>query len=140
MGAAPRRGIASAEYFMYQEDYILRQIQMLTRIIAKYAFGMEVESSTDLLPMSPEKREIADELLQKIDSGKIREAEADLDRITAARTLDDLLVGMAFYSRIGQKSESFLDDHAYNDVDLKLGLRKFSERFGTKHLAELVMP
>lgn len=125
---------------MYQEDYILRQIQMLTRIIAKYAFGMEVESSTDLLPMSPEKREIADELLQKIDSGKIREAEADLDRITAARTLDDLLVGMAFYSRIGQKSESFLDDHAYNDVDLKLGLRKFSERFGTKHLAELVMP
>ena len=125
---------------MYQEDYILRRIQMLTRIIAKYAFGMEVESSTDLLPMSPEKREIADELLQKIDSGKIREAEADLDRITAARTLDDLLVGMAFYSRIGQKSESFLDDHAYNDVDLKLGLRKFSERFGTKHLAELVMP
>ena len=125
---------------MYQEDYILRQIQMLGRFIAKYAFGMEIESTTDLLPMNPEKRDEANELLRKVDSGNIREAEADLERITAGRTLDDLLVGMAFYSRIGEKSESFLDDHAYNDVDLKLGLRSFAGRFGSRHLAELMMP
>ena len=125
---------------MYQEDYIIRQIQMLGRIIAKYAFGMEIESGREFRPQDPEMADKADELLRKIDSGNIREAEADLDRITASRTLDDLLLGISFYSRIGEKSESFLDDHAYNDVDLKIGLRRFAERFGSKHLAELVMP
>ena len=125
---------------MYQEDYIIRQIRQLSRMIAKYVFGAEIESGTELLPQNPEKQEKAGELLRKIDGGRIREVEAELDRLTAGRTLDDLLTGMAFYARIGEKSESFLDDHAYNDVDLKLGLRKFSERFGSKHLAELVMP
>ncbi|MBP0970974.1 MAG: hypothetical protein IKX57_05510 [Oscillospiraceae bacterium] len=125
---------------MYQEDYIIRQIRLLCRAIAKNVFGMEVGSCTELLPLAPEKRETAAELLQKIDNGQIREAEAELDRITADCTLDDLLTGMAFYARIGEMSESFLDDHAYNDVDLKLGLRRFSERFGSKHLAELLMP
>ena len=125
---------------MYQEDFIIRQIHMLGRIIAKYAFCTEIESSKEFLPQSPEKADQAGELLRKIDSGRIREAEADLDRITANRTLDDLLLGISFYARIGEKSEAFLDDHAYNDVDLKIGLRRFADRFGSKHLAELVMP
>ncbi len=125
---------------MYQEDYIIRQIRLLCRAIAKNVFGMEVGSCTELLPQAPDKREAANELLRKIDNGQIREAETELDRLTADRTLDDLMIGMAFYARVGEMSESFLDDHAYNDVDLKLGIRRFSERFGSKHLAELIMP
>ena len=125
---------------MYQEDYIIRQIRMLGRILAKYAFGLEIDSTRDYLPQDPEKREQADELLRKIDHGQIREAEREMHRLTESRTLDDLMIGLAFYTRLGEKSESFLDDHAYNDVDLKLGLQTFADRFGSKHLAEFVMP
>lgn len=125
---------------MYQEDYIIRQIRMLGRFIAKYAFGTEIGPDREFLPQSPEKADKAGELLRKIDAGHIREAEAELDRMTESRTFDDLLAGIAFYTHIGEQSEAFLDDHAYNDVDLKIGLRRFADRFGSKHLAELVMP
>ena len=125
---------------MYQEDYITRQIRQLGRMLAQYVFRIDTQSHDELHISDPEKAEKTDELLRRSDSGEIRAAEAELDRVTASRTLDDLLCGIAFYTRVGEKSESFLDDHAYNDVDLKLGLRRFAERFGLKHLAETVLP
>ena len=125
---------------MYQEDYIIRQIRELGRMIAQYVFRIDTQTHDELHFTNPEKAEQTSELLRKVDRGEIRAAEAELDRMTESRTLDDLLAGIAFYTRIGEKSECFLDDHAYNDVDLKIGLRRFAERFGSKHLAELVMP
>ncbi|MBP0968411.1 MAG: hypothetical protein J5722_12310 [Oscillospiraceae bacterium] len=125
---------------MYQEDYIIKQIRQLSRMIAQYVFRIDTQSHDELHISNPEKAAKTSELLRKVDSGNIREAEAELDRMTESRTLDDMLAGIAFYTRIGEKNESFLDDHAYNDVDLKIGLRRFAERFGSKHLAELVMP
>ena len=125
---------------MYQEDYIIKQIRQLSRMIAQYVFRIDTQSHDELHISNPEKASKTSELLRKVDSGNIREAEAELDRMTESRTLDDMLAGIAFYTRIGEKNESFLDDHAYNDIDLKIGLRRFAERFGSKHLAELVMP
>lgn len=125
---------------MYQENYIIRQIRELSRMIAQYVFRIDTQSHDELHITDPEKAEKTGELLRRIDCGDIRTAETELDRMTESRTLDDLLAGIAFYTRIGEKSESFLDDHAYNDVDLKLGLGRFADRFGMKHLAELVLP
>lgn len=124
---------------MYQEDYIIRKIQMLGRAIARFVFRKDVESPADMQLENAEKQEKTNSLLRMIDSGKIRDAEKELHRMTEGKTMDDLVAGIRFYSYLGEQSEAFLDDHGYNDVDLKLGLRQFADRFGSKHLADMMM-
>ncbi|MBR6719160.1 MAG: hypothetical protein IKI77_12585 [Oscillospiraceae bacterium] len=124
---------------MYQEDYIIRKIQMLGRAIARFVFRKDVESPADMQLENAEKREKTNSLLRMIDCGKIRDAEKELHRMSEDKTMDDLVAGIRFYSYLGEQSEAFLDDHGYNDVDLKLGLRQFADRFGSKHLADMMM-
>lgn len=122
---------------MFGQDSVKKQVRQLGNALAMILFHKPLDTQSAYSMESLDKQAHASELLRKIDSGKIREAEADLLDSIGSKTMDDLLTGITFYEHLADKSESFLDDHAYNSVDLKLGARRFADRLGGAEIARL---
>ena len=60
---------------MFEQDYIMRLVKEMIRMLLKLLFNIDTESpSTDLME-SVEQRAFLNELLDMIDKGKINEAE-----------------------------------------------------------------
>ncbi len=122
---------------MFEQDTMKKQVRQLGNALAMILFHKSLETQNVYEMESRDKQDYAAKLLQKIDSGNIREAEADLFDSISSKTMDDLLTGISFYEHLADKSESFLDDHAYNSVDLKIGAQKFADRLGGAEIARL---
>lgn len=76
---------------MFEQDYIMRQIQQIIQILMKIIFKIDTPSPEVFLIKEIGKREQADDMLRNIDSGNIAEAEQMLFTTIKNRTLDDLL-------------------------------------------------
>ncbi len=116
---------------MYQQDWIIRQIRNMVRMIAKIVFKKESvtyelndetnQEGTDLLYK---------ELLGLLASLKINEAENLLFERMESDDIKYLTIAIDFYSRLNELSDEELDKGKFTREEIKDGLGDALKAFG----------
>lgn len=122
---------------MFEQDYIMRQIQQIIKILMKIIFKIDTPSPETFLIKEIGKREQADDMLRNIDSGNIAEAEQMLFTTIKNRTLDDLLVALVFYSHLNEKEDDFFETNNYSRSYVENSIKRLLSEYGLEHLAYL---
>ncbi|MCL1858886.1 MAG: DUF6483 family protein [Oscillospiraceae bacterium] len=122
---------------MITEDYLMRQIEIIARTLAKLIFNKE---STEYViidyQLFKETDVIHNQLLELIDDGDINKAEnllfekieAELEENPGGR--EYLEVAIDFYARLNELSTRFLDDCGFEREEIDEGLKEVSEIYG----------
>ena len=115
----------------YQNDWILRQVEMISAFIARLVFKRNDPdyviidetnlSQTDLL------HRVILELLSK---GEICKAEDLLFENAVEENVDYLAVAVDFYSRLNHFSDKDLEDGGFSREEIMEGLESFMKKYG----------
>lgn len=122
---------------MFEQDYVMRQIQQLSKALARILFNIDAESPSSFLIKDMETRAATDDLLRKIDSGNIHEAEYELSELIENRTMDNLLAGIVFYSYLNQKDDDYLETNDFSRDDVVNGIRHLLLEYGLENMADV---
>ena len=120
---------------MFEQDYILRQIREISKLLANLTLKAEVNSIAAELPQ--ETREKIDNLINKVKNGKAQEAVDELDRISDDNTKENLLLGLEFYSRLSDMDEIIFQSAAYSLIRANKDFERFAEKFGMQQMTNL---
>ena len=121
---------------MFEQDYVMRLIRDCVRAAVKLVFHVESEELSPYMIENPEARQTAENLLEKSSSGKIMEAEQELSAMLEQNTLDNLLIGLTFYSHLSEMDEEFLQEHHFSSEDAKNGLKSLLSKYGLQAMAD----
>ena len=121
---------------MFEQDYIMRLVRDCVRAAVKLIFHVETEELSPYLIEDFETRKNAENLIEKSSSGKIQEAEQELSELLEQNTLDNLLIGLTFYSRLSEFDEDFLTEHQFSTEQVKDGLKHLLSKYGLGAMAE----
>ena len=115
----------------YEQDWIMRQIKLLTASIAKIVFGKDAvlyevqnesgQTETDKLHLY---------LLRLIDEGKANEAEDLLFQHLSPGDKDALLLVLDFYQRLSALSDEALERMNFSRREIYEGLQEVETRYG----------
>lgn len=116
---------------MIEEDYIMRMIKDMIRMLASLAFGKEfVRYEIPKEEECTETDNLYKEILALLEEGKINEAENLL--LDGLRTDDTTYfkIALDFYSRLNDLDEAYLAAHHYSKEEIEDGLKYVSGQFG----------
>lgn len=99
---------------MFEQDYIMRQIQQILKILVKVLFNIDDKSPSLNLIQNVEVKETVGDLLRKIDNGNINQAENEIFVMTDNTTTDNLLAGIIFYSYLNEKDDDYLESYDFS--------------------------
>ncbi|WP_352419077.1 DUF6483 family protein [Proteiniborus sp.] len=115
----------------YQKDWVMKQIQSMIQLIARYFFKKDIIkyeiidetniTQTDLLHK---------ELVGLLNSLRINEAENLLFERIVADDLNHLAVALDFYRRISELSDEELEEANFSREEIKNGLEEISKMYG----------
>ena len=124
---------------MIVQDYIMRQISEMIRVLLKLLFGVDVEEpSIDLLKEGEERR-LLRELFDRIDEGAIGEAENRIAERTESGSREDLETALIFYSYLNLKSDGFLEQNGFDREKIRSGLLRLAGRYGLEDMTDLLL-
>lgn len=115
----------------FQQDFIMRQIELITRYIAESIFKKEspeyeiVEKET-----LSDTDKLHNKLIQLIDEDKINEAEDILFDKLDTNDQKYLEVALDFYSRLTKLDEDTLERNDFTKEEIAEGLVDVSSKFG----------
>ena len=123
---------------MFQNDYFMRQIEMLGRFLAKLIFNKEttvyeviIDEEGNITPAGL----LYLELNTMIKEGRINEAENLLfDRIEATYDNEYLEIAIDFYSQVNNLTDEFLEEHDFSREEAMEGLSKVKQLYGIEDL------
>ena len=115
---------------MFEQDYIMRQIQQILKVLIKVLFNIDNKSPSLNLIQNVEVKETVGELLTKIDSGNINQAENEISKMTDTTTKDNLLAGLIFYSYLNEKDDDYLESHDFSREEVEDGLKNLLSKYG----------
>ncbi len=117
----------------YQKDWIMRQIQSIIQLIARYFFKKDIIeykiidetniTQTDLLHK---------ELVGLLNSLRINEAENLLFERIISKDLNYLAVALDFYRRLNELDDEQLEKANFSRDEIKSGLEEISNMYGFK--------
>lgn len=122
----------------YEQDYIMRMVKDMARMIAKMLLGRTTPKYT--FPEEERNFSQTDWLCRKwmamADQGQINEAENELSDYLEAGTGsgEELRAALGFYVHINEYSDDFLDEHDYSREEIYQGVEELSTRFGVTGL------
>ena len=116
---------------MFHQDYIMRQIEMLTAAIANLIFNRETaihyemrdeikQAETDILYL---------QIRTLLNENKINEAENWLFEMINPQEPNHLIIAKDFYERLSKMSNAELEEHDFSKEEIRLGLKKIHELF-----------
>ena len=119
---------------MFEQDYIMRQIKEMTAVIARVFFGKKTYES---FPMQEAERQKAFALIEQIQNGEPKKAVEELDRLTDNNTMENLIIGLEFFSQLSDMSEHILLKDGYSLVNARRDFTKFAKKFGMEQMTDL---
>ena len=122
---------------MFEQDYVMRQIKELTKALAKILFNVDSESPSAALIRDMRTRETADDLIRKIDNGRIFEAENELSELLQDRTMDNFWAGIVFYSYLNEKDDDTLENDGFSREKIKNGINHLVSEYGMETISDL---
>lgn len=122
---------------MFEQDYIMRMIKEMVRIILKLLFHIDTESPTTELLENKEEKALLEKLLDMVDEGCINEAENQLDDLLDNCENSGLMMALLFYSYLNDKSEEFLEINDFSREEIRQGMERLAERFGLNDIVSI---
>lgn len=113
-----------------QQDYLMRLIHEMVRVILKLFFNIDTESELIEMLEQKEEKESLDNLLDLIDAGEINRAENDLYDIMETRGNAGLMIALSFYSYLNELPEEFLVQNQFSREEIKMGLEHVAVCYG----------
>lgn len=124
---------------MFEQDYIMRQLNEMIRAIVKMLFGIDTKSPTVELLESREDAELLESLLELADDGVIRDAERLLLYGSIDGSMGSLKTALLFYSYLNDKTDEFLEENGFSREDIKSGINKLMDRYNLSDLARVIL-
>ena len=124
---------------MFEQDYIMRLIKEMVRVILKLLFGIDTESPTVELLEDKEEKEALENLLDMVDDGRINEAENRLYDLVSSSDRNNLEIAILFYSYLNDKSDEFLEANDFSREEVKSGLETVADRFGLSNITKIFL-
>ena len=115
---------------MFEQDYIMRQIQQILKVLVKVLFNIDDKTPSLSLIQNTETKETVGDLLRKIDGGNINEAENELSEMTDNTTMDNLLAGIIFYSYLNEKDDDYLESYDFSREEVEDGIKSLLSKYG----------
>ncbi|MBD5158755.1 MAG: hypothetical protein HDT23_00680 [Ruminococcus sp.] len=115
---------------MFEQDYIMRQIQQILKVLVKVLFNIDDKSLSLNLIQNSEVKETVGDLLRKIDNGNISQAENEISVMTDNTTTDNLLAGIIFYSYLNEKDDDYLESYNFSREEVEDGLKNLLSKYG----------
>lgn len=122
---------------MFEQDYIMRQIRQIIKILVKVLFNIDDESPSSALIQNIESRKTADDLLRKAETGNINNAENELSELIKNRTADGLLIGIVFYSYLNEKDDDYLEISNFSREKVENGIKHLLSEYGLESLSDI---
>ena len=117
---------------MFEDDYIMRQVEITAAILSKIVFGKTLLSFK--LPEEPDTYTGADRLyltlLDLLAGGQINQAENLLFDQADVDDLRYLEVAIDFYLRLNRYDDEKLEELRYSREEINDGLRDIAAKFG----------
>lgn len=116
---------------MFQQDYIMRQIEMFARTLALLVFRKE-ETAYELREEEAEtqKGRLYRLLRQLTEEGKINEAEDRLFEALDPEDLSLLEIAIDFYMRLNAMEEEEMERAGYSREEIQQGLTECAHFYG----------
>lgn len=121
---------------MFEEDYIMRQIREMVRMLLKLLFQMDLEEDSEELLRGTKENEVLRELLEMVDDGRINEAENRVYELYEDGEMANLKVMLLFYDYLNGKSDEYLEECEFSREELKEDMRDLLAGFGLSDMAE----
>ena len=126
--------------FNDEEDYIMRIIKEMVRVLFSLMLGKQYKS-VDL--QEENKYEVSGKALEEfkkmIDEGFINEAENILLESIDYTQKREVLAAILFYQYISEKDIDFLEAHNYSKEEALDGIRRLAEKQGFGQISSLLM-
>lgn len=122
---------------MFEQDYIMRQIHQIIKVLVKVLFNVDSETITSSMIQDTETRETADYLLKKIDGGNIGEVENEFSELTENKIMDNLLLGMVFYSYLNEKDDDYLESNNFSRDEVENGIKRLLSDYGLEDIGNI---
>lgn len=123
---------------MFEQDYIMRQIQQILKVLVKVLFNIDDKSPSLALIQNAETKETVGDLLKKIDGGNINEAENEISEMTDNTTKDNLLAGIIFYSYLNEKDDDYLESHDFSREEVEDGIKNLLSKYGLQDMSDIL--
>lgn len=121
---------------MFEEDYIMRQIREMVRMLLKLLFQLDLEEDSEELLRGTKENEVLRELLEMVDDGRINEAENRVYELCEDGEMANLKVMLLFYDYLNGKSDEYLEECEFSREELKEDMRDLLAGFGLSDMAE----
>ncbi|MBS6706771.1 MAG: hypothetical protein KH281_10185 [Lachnospiraceae bacterium] len=121
---------------MFEEDYIIRQIREMVRMLLKLLFQLDQEEDSEELLRGTKENEVLRELLEMVDDGRINEAENRVYELCEDGEMANLKVMLLFYDYLNGKSDEYLEQCEFSREELKEDMRDLLAGFGLSDMAE----
>ena len=121
---------------MFEQDYVMRMIKEIARVLAKIIFNADSETIEEDLKEDKETQQKLTELFDMIDEGLINEAEDIIFEILEKGNKTDLQIALQFYSYLNDKSDLFLEKHNFSREEILSGLRDVMAQYGVTGIVE----
>ena len=119
---------------MFEQDYIMRLVHEIARVLAKILFNIDSETASEELESRIEETDILEQLLDMVDNGQINEAENKLYDMLNVGAPNCIETAILFYSYLNEKSDIFLKENHYSRGEVKEGMEGVAERVGLSSL------
>lgn len=123
---------------MFEQDFIMRQIHQILKVLVKVLFKIDSETITSSLIKDTETRETADYLLRKIDIGNINEAENEFSELMENKTMNNLLLGIVFYSYLNEKDDDYLENNDFSRNEVENGIKYLLSEYGLENMTDIL--
>ena len=124
---------------MFEQDYIMRYIKEMIRVLLKLVFHIDTDSPEIELLEDKKDKQTLELLLNLVDEGMIDNAENKIYEIIGDGNKQSLKIVILFYSYLNDKSDKFLEEHNFSRDKIKLGLQDVTERYGVGDLTEIFL-
>ena len=125
---------------MFEEDYIMRQIREMVRMLLKLLFQLDQEEDSEELLRGTKENEVLRELLEMVDDGRINEAENRVYELCEDGEMANLKVMLLFYDYLNGKSDEYLEECEFSREELKEDMRDLLAGFGLSDMAHNILP
>lgn len=115
---------------MFEQDYILRLVHEIARVLAKILFNIDSENVSEELESRIEETDILEQLLGMIDNGQINEAENRLYDMLDEEIPNCIEIAILFYSYLNDQTDEFLKESDYSRGEVKDGIENVAEKVG----------
>lgn len=123
---------------MWEQDYIMRQIHQILKVLVKVLFNVDDDSPSLALIQDVETKEAVGDLLKNIDDGNINGAENEISKMTDNTTKDNLLAGIIFYSYLNEKDDDYLESHDFSREEVEDGIKNLLVKYGLENMSDIL--